>query len=72
MGGTPLSELYIVYRKLVQICQRKSMKIVRSLIGPYVTSLDMQGASITLLRMDEELLALWDAPVHTPALRWGV
>ena len=72
MGGTPLSELYIMYRKLADICERKGLQVARSLVGAYITSLDMQGASITLLRLDDELMALWDAPVHTPALRWGI
>lgn len=72
MGGTPLSELYIVYRGLAEICERRGLKIVRNLIGPYITSLEMQGCSITLLRMNDELIRLWDAPVKTPALRWGV
>lgn len=72
MGGTPLSELYIVYRKLTQICENKGLQIVRRLVGPYITSLDMQGCSITLLKLDEEMTRLWDAPVKTPALRWGM
>jgi dihydroxyacetone kinase-like protein len=72
MGGTPLIELYIIYNKLNQICQAKGIKIVRNLVGNYITSLEMQGCSITLLKTDDELTALWDAPVHTPALRWGV
>jgi len=72
MGGTPLIELYIIYRKLEQICDAKGIKIVRNLIGPYITSLEMQGCAITLLKMDDELLELWDAPVNTPGLRWGV
>jgi dihydroxyacetone kinase-like protein len=72
MGGTPVSELYAVYRKLAQICQDKGLKIVRNLIGPYITSLEMQGASITLLKTDQEILKFWDAPVNTPGLRWGV
>ena len=72
MGGTPPIELYIIYRKLEQICDAKGIKIVRNLIGPYITSLEMQGCSITLLKMDDELLELWDAPVNTPGLRWGV
>jgi len=72
MGGTPLSELYAVYRKLAQICDQKGLKIVRHLIGPYITSLEMQGASITLLKVDDEILKFWDAPVNTPGLRWGV
>lgn len=72
MGGTPLSELYIVYRKLVEVCQKQNLQIVRNLIGPYITSLEMQGCSITLLKMDEEMIKLWDAPVKTPTLRWGI
>ena len=72
MGGTPPIELYIIYRKLEQICDAKGIKIVRNLIGPYITSLEMQGCAITLLKMDDELLELWDAPVNTPGLRWGV
>ncbi len=72
LGGTPLAELYIVYRKLTQICEQKGLKIVRNLIGNYITSLEMQGCSITLLKLNEELIQLWDAPVKTPALRWGV
>ncbi len=72
MGGTPLSELYIVYRKLAQICENKGIQIVRRLIGPYITALDMQGCSITLLKLDQELIQLWDAPVKTPSLRWGM
>ena len=72
MGGTPVSELYIVYRRLAEICEKKGLKIVRNLIGSYIVSLEMQGCSITLLRMNDELIRLWDAPVKTPALRWGI
>jgi phosphoenolpyruvate---glycerone phosphotransferase subunit DhaK len=72
MGGTPLSELYIVYRKLAEICDKKGLQIVRNLIGPYITSLDMQGCSITLLKVDDELIRYWDAPVKTPSLQWGL
>ncbi|MEL7036116.1 MAG: dihydroxyacetone kinase subunit DhaK [Cyanobacteria bacterium J06592_8] len=72
LGGTPLAELYIVYRKLAQICEQKGFKIVRNLVGNYITSLEMQGCSITLLKLNEELIQLWDAPVKTPALCWGV
>ena len=72
MGGTPVSELYAVYRKLAQICEAKGLTIARELIGPYITSLEMQGMSITLLRADDEILKFWDAPVKTPGLRWGV
>jgi dihydroxyacetone kinase-like protein len=72
MGGTPLSELYIVYRKVAEMCEQRGIQIARNLIGPYITSLEMAGCSITLLRADDEMLALWDAPVKTPALRWGM
>lgn len=72
MGGTPLSELYIIYRKLAEICEKKGLRIIRNLIGPYITSLEMQGCSITLLKLDDEMILLWDAPVKTPSLRWGM
>ncbi|RMD51637.1 MAG: dihydroxyacetone kinase, partial [Candidatus Thermofonsia bacterium] len=72
MGGTPVSELYAVYRKLDEICKARGIKIVRNLVGPYITSLEMQGCSITLLKADDEILKFWDAPVKTPGLRWGV
>ena len=72
MGGTPLVELYIVYRKAYQIAEKHGLKVVRNLIGSYITSLEMAGTSITMLRMDEDMLKLWDAPVKTPGLRWGV
>ena len=72
MGGTPLSELYATYRSLVRVCKDRDIRIVRNLIGPYVTSLEMAGCSITLTRIDDEILRFWDAPVHTPALRWGM
>src|SRR5512133_312762 len=69
MGGTALIELYIVYRKAVQIAEKNGLKVVRNLIGPYITSLEMAGTSITVLKMDDDLIRLWDAPVKTPALR---
>lgn len=72
MGGTPLSELYIVYRRAVQVIQEKGATVERSLVGNYITALEMQGCSISVLRLDDELTDLWDAPVHTAALRWGV
>lgn len=72
MGGTPLSELYIVYNDLSDFLEKKGIKIVRNLVGNYITSLEMQGCSITLLRLDEEMKRLWDAPVCTPGLRWGM
>ena len=72
MGGTPQSELYIVYRRAAQVLADKGVSVERSLVGNYITSLEMQGCSITVLRLDDELTALWDAPVHTAALRWGI
>lgn len=72
MGGTPLSELYIVYRRAAQVIADRGAAVERSLVGNYITSLDMQGCSISVLRLDDELMQLWDAPVHTAALRWGV
>jgi dihydroxyacetone kinase-like protein len=72
MGGTPLSELYIVYRRAAQLLAERGITLERSLVGNYVTSLEMQGCSVTVLRLDDELTALWDAPVATPALRWGL
>ena len=71
MGGTPLMELYVAYRKAAEIADKHGLTVVRNLVGPYITSLEMAGLSITLLRMNDELARLWDAPVHTPALRWG-
>jgi dihydroxyacetone kinase-like protein len=71
MGGTPLIELYVVFRKLAEILDGRGITIERNLVGNYITSLEMAGCSITLLKLDDELTRLWDAPVHTPALRWG-
>lgn len=71
LGGTPLSEQYCVYRKVAEIVEKNGLSIERNLIGAYCTSLDMQGVSITILNADDEMLSLWDKPVHTPALRWG-
>ncbi|MEW9871432.1 dihydroxyacetone kinase subunit DhaK [Arthrobacter sp. HS15c] len=72
MGGTPLSELYIVYRRAARVIADKGATVERSLVGNYITALEMQGCSISVLRLDDELTGLWDAPVHTAALRWGV
>lgn len=72
MGGTPLIELYVMANELAKILRGKQVTIARSLIGNYITSLDMAGCSITLLRVNDEMLRYWDAPVLTPALRWGV
>jgi dihydroxyacetone kinase-like protein len=71
MGGTPLIELYIVYNELNKLLQGRGITIDRNLIGNYITSLEMAGCSITLLKLDDELTALWDAPVDTIALRWS-
>jgi phosphoenolpyruvate---glycerone phosphotransferase subunit DhaK len=71
LGGTPLLELYIVYRKVAEMLESRGVRVTRNLVGSYITSLDMAGTSITLLKLDDELTRLWDAPVHTPALRWG-
>jgi dihydroxyacetone kinase-like protein len=70
MGGTPLIELYVVASELARILKGRDITIARSLVGSYITSLEMAGCSITLLRLDDELTRYWDAPVHTPALRW--
>ena len=72
MGGTPLTELYLVYDDACQILKSKGIIVTKSLVGNYCTSLEMQGASITVLKCDEEILKHWDAPVHTPAMRWGM
>ncbi|TFD52631.1 dihydroxyacetone kinase subunit DhaK [Cryobacterium sp. Hh11] len=71
MGGTPLVELYIVFRRAVEVLRERGITVSRSLVGNYTTSLEMAGASISVLQLDAELTALWDAPVQTAALRWG-
>jgi dihydroxyacetone kinase-like protein len=71
LGGSPLIELYVMYGEVARILKGSGVEVARSLVGPYITSLDMAGCSVTLLRVTDELLALWDAPVRTPALRWG-
>ena len=72
MGGTPLSELYLIYDNAKKILDNKNIKIARSLVGNYCTSLEMQGASITLTKLDPELVKHWDSAVHTAAMRWGM
>ncbi|MGH2736028.1 MAG: dihydroxyacetone kinase subunit DhaK, partial [Actinomycetota bacterium] len=72
MGGTPLIELYIVFNELNKFLEGRGVKIARNLVGNYITSLEMAGCSITLLKLNDELTKLWDAPVDTPGLRWGV
>jgi dihydroxyacetone kinase-like protein len=71
LGGTPTIELYVIYNELAKQLKERGLTATRSLVGDYITSLEMAGASITLLKLDDELTKLWDAPVHTPALRWG-
>jgi phosphoenolpyruvate---glycerone phosphotransferase subunit DhaK len=71
LGGTPTIELYVIYNELAKQLKERGLTATRSLVGDYITSLEMAGASITLLKLDDELTQLWDAPVHTPALRWG-
>jgi dihydroxyacetone kinase-like protein len=71
MGGTPLLELYLLHGEIERALRAAGVEPVRRLVGSYITSLEMAGASLTLLALDDELTSLWDAPVHTPALRWG-
>ena len=72
MGATPLLELYLMYGEIARLLQGAGITVARNLVGNYITSLDMAGCSLTLVRVDAELLRLWDAPVHTPGLRWGM
>ena len=71
MGGTPLLELYLMYAEVNALLEKAGVSVARSLVGPYITSLEMAGCSVTLLKVDDDILRLWDAPVKTPALRWG-
>jgi dihydroxyacetone kinase-like protein len=71
MGGTPQIELYLLYHEVDQLLRAEGLIPERNLVGSYITSLEMAGASLTLLELDDELVQLWDAPVHTAALRWG-
>ncbi len=70
-GGTPLMELYLMYHAAARLCRERGLVVARSLVGNYVTSLEMAGCSITLAKLDDEMISLWDAPVHTAGLRWG-
>jgi dihydroxyacetone kinase-like protein len=72
MGGTPLLELYVAHNTLTKILNGRGVNIAHAMVGNYITSLDMQGCSVTLVRVDDELLKLWNAPVHTAGLRWGL
>jgi dihydroxyacetone kinase-like protein len=71
LGGTPLVELYVAYNDLAKQIAGLGGRITRSLVGNYITSLDMAGFTVTVCRLDDDLTSLWDAPVNTPALRWG-
>ena len=71
MGGTPLIELYLMYNEVNRLLDGAGITVARSLVGNYITSLEMAGCSVTLLKVDDELVRLWDAPVNTPGLRWG-
>jgi dihydroxyacetone kinase-like protein len=72
MGGTPESELFIVYGHARERLEAAGLEVTRSLVGNYITSLEMQGCSVTVLKLDDELTELWDAPVNTAALRRGI
>ncbi|MEU5531789.1 dihydroxyacetone kinase subunit DhaK [Streptomyces sp. NPDC020362] len=72
LGGTPLIELYVVFNDVAAALADKGVVVARSLVGNYVTSLDMAGVSLTVCKADADMLSLWDAPVNTPALRWGI
>ncbi len=71
LGGTPQIELYVMFREVARVLGARGITIARSLVGNYITSLEMAGCTLTLLRLDDEMIRYWDAPVHTPALRWG-
>ncbi|GAB2453742.1 dihydroxyacetone kinase-like protein [Conyzicola lurida] len=72
MGGSPLLELYLMYGEVAKLLEKAGVTVARNLVGNYITSLDMAGCSVTLLQADDELLGLWDAPVNTSGLRWGI
>jgi phosphoenolpyruvate---glycerone phosphotransferase subunit DhaK len=72
MGGSPLIELYLMYGEVKKLLDKAGVAVARNLVGNYITSLDMAGCSLTVLAADDELISLWDAPVRTPGLRWGV
>ncbi|TFC28677.1 dihydroxyacetone kinase subunit DhaK [Cryobacterium sp. TMT2-18-3] len=72
LGGTPLIELYVMYAEVRKILGAAGITVARSLVGNYITALDMAGCSVTILKADENLLQLWDAPVNTSGLRWGI
>jgi len=71
MGGTPLLELYLMFGEVAAILNRSGVTVARNLVGNYITSLEMTGCSVTVLKTDNDMLKLWDAPVNTAGLRWG-
>ncbi|MDN4471622.1 dihydroxyacetone kinase subunit DhaK [Demequina zhanjiangensis] len=71
MGGSPLIELYLMYGEVAALLEKAGVSVARTLVGNYITSLDMAGCSVTVLKADDEILSLWDAPVETAGLRWG-
>ena len=71
-GGTPAMELYLMFNSAKRLLDNAGLVLARSLVGSYVTSLDMAGCSLTVCALDDELIGLWDAPVHTAALRWRI
>ncbi|MDR1096048.1 MAG: dihydroxyacetone kinase subunit DhaK [Spirochaetaceae bacterium] len=72
MGGTPLIELYVLYHAAFELAKKSGITIVRNLVGSYITSLEMQGFSLTVMKANADIVKLWDAPVLTPGLRWGI
>ncbi|MDJ0324687.1 dihydroxyacetone kinase subunit DhaK [Cryobacterium sp. PH31-AA6] len=72
LGGTPLIELYVMYAEVAKLLDAAGITVARSLVGNYITALDMAGCSVTVLRADEDLIRLWDAPVSTTGMRWGI
>jgi dihydroxyacetone kinase-like protein len=71
MGGTPLMELYIMFRAVHRLLADRGITVARSLVGNYITSLEMAGTSVSLLRLDDQMIDLWDAPVHAAGMHWG-
>jgi dihydroxyacetone kinase-like protein len=71
LGGTPLIEQYLLYHEVRKQLEARKLEVTRTLVGSYITSLEMAGSSLTLLKMDDDLTRLWDAPVVTAGLRWG-
>ena len=71
-GGTPLMELYLLFNSAKNILDQNNIKVTRSLVGNFTTSLDMAGGSLTVAKLDDKIVQHWDSPVHTPAMRWKI